>query len=88
MAPRPEFRDYPGSIDYQRAADPEAGRFPKFSIEEFADLSDLPAEARPVLEAGFAEQIRGRYILIGGDINDLDDFAMTPMTRASPAVAG
>ena len=82
MAPRPEFQNYQGSIDYERAANPAEGRFPKFSIETLAQLNDLPADARAAVEAGFAEQIRGRYILIGGDINDLDDFA-TPMTRVT-----
>ena len=82
MVPRPEFLHYRGSIDYQRATDPIAGRFDKHSIEVFADINALPADARAVVEAGLAEQIRGRYILIGGDINDLDDFA-TPITRVT-----
>ena len=82
MAPRPEFRRYRGSIDYERAADAETGRFAKYSIEVLAQLNDLPADARSAVEARLAAQIRGRYILIGGDINDLDDFA-TPMTRVT-----
>jgi adenylate cyclase len=84
MAPRPEFRNYQGSIDYQRGTDPVAGRFTKHPIEVFAGINELPAEARAAVEAGLAEQIRGRYILIGGDINDLDDFT-TPLTRVTRA---
>ncbi len=78
----PEFRNYTGPIDFRLDGnpDPEINRFPKISIEELAALEDLPAEVRPIVEGAFAERIRGRYILIGGDINDLDDFE-TPMTR-------
>jgi adenylate cyclase len=82
MAPRPEFREYQGSIDYQRSTDPIAGRFPKFPIEVLAEINDLPADARAAVESGLADQIRGRYILIGGDIHDLDDFP-TPITRVT-----
>ena len=83
MAPiHPEFRAYNGSIDFQLPADPEVGRFPKLAIEVLAQLEtgELPSEARTAVEAGLAEQIRGRYVLIGGDIHDLDDFE-TPLTR-------
>ncbi|HST35456.1 MAG TPA: adenylate/guanylate cyclase domain-containing protein [Allosphingosinicella sp.] len=77
----PEFLGYTGAIDFTlRPADPEARRFPKISIEELAMLDETPPEARAAVIAGFAEQFRGRYVLIGGDINDLDDFE-TPMSR-------
>jgi adenylate cyclase len=83
MAPiHPEFRDYSGSIDYRAQADPVTGRFPKIEIGTLAQLEtdELPAEARSVIEAAFREQIQGRYVLIGGDIHDADDFDI-PMTR-------
>jgi len=77
----PEFTDYTGAIDFTlRPPDPEARRFPKISIEELAMLDETPAEARPAVIGAFAERFRGRYVLIGGDINDLDDFE-TPMSR-------
>jgi len=78
----PEFGRYSGSIGFQLPADRDVGRFPKLSIEVLAQLAtdELPEEARSAVEAALAEQIRGRYVLIGGDINDLDDFE-TPMTR-------
>jgi len=77
----PEFAGYTGAIDFTlRPADPEARRFPRISIEELAMLDEIPAEARPAVIGGFAERFRGRYVLIGGDINDLDDFE-TPMSR-------
>jgi adenylate cyclase len=82
-ADHPEFRNYTGSIDFRLPAD-GTSPFPKISIEGLAELGapDLPPEARVVLEAGFRDAVRGRYILIGGDIRDLDDF-QTPMTRFS-----
>jgi len=74
----PAFRDYAGSIDYRLPMDGD--RFPKISIEELAAIEELPPEVRPIIEAAFRDRIAGRYVLIGGDINDLDDFE-TPMTR-------
>jgi adenylate cyclase len=80
-ADHPEFRNYTGSIDFRLPADGSVP-FPKISIEALAAIGDptLPPEAREALEAGFRNAVRGRYILIGGDIRDLDDFE-TPMTR-------
>ncbi|MGQ0659994.1 CHASE2 domain-containing protein [Sphingosinicella sp.] len=78
----PAFDTYTGMVDY-RLVDPGDSnnvRFPKISIETLAMVEELPADARPLVEAGFREQLQGRYVLIGGDINDLDDFR-TPMTR-------
>ncbi len=77
----PEFRSYTGSIDFRLPAD-GTSPFPKISIESLAAIGapDLPPDARQALEAGFREAVSGRYILIGGDIRDVDDF-QTPMTR-------
>jgi adenylate cyclase len=77
----PELVGYTGAIDFTRAPPTrDARRFPKLQIDLLAALADIPPEAAGELLAGFAAQIRGRYILIGGDINDLDDYD-TPMTR-------
>lgn len=78
----PAFNTYSGAVDYRLVdrSDSNNVRFPKISIETLAMVEELPAEARPLVEAGFREQFQGRYVLIGGDINDLDDFR-TPMTR-------
>jgi adenylate cyclase len=80
-AANPAFRGFSGSLDYRLPADGE-DHFYKVSIETLAQLEsdELPAEARAIIAAEFAGNIRGRYILIGGDIRDLDDFE-TPMTR-------
>ena len=76
----PEFRGFAGGIDFTVPADRELRHFPKISIEEIADLATLPPEVRSAVLAEFARRIEGRYILIGGDIHDADDFE-TPMTR-------
>lgn len=76
-----EFGSYTGSIDFRYPAD-GTSPFQKISIESLAALRapDLPPEAQAALEAGFRDAIQGHYILIGGDIHDLDDF-QTPLTR-------
>src|SRR3546814_5908053 len=66
----PEFRDYTRSIAFCL---PESADYPVFSklpIDLF--VTDFAEALRP--------QIEGRYVLIGGDIQDLDDYE-TPMTR-------
>src|SRR3546814_13887 len=65
-----EFRDYTRSIAFRL---PESAEYPVFSklpIDLF--VTDFAEALRP--------QIEGRYVLIGGDIQDLDDYE-TPMTR-------
>ena len=81
-AVHPEFRDYAGSTDYRLSADLGDRVFPRISIETIAQLesNELPADAHAAIEAEFARLIRGREILIGGDLNGSDDLA-TPMTR-------
>ena len=82
MAPtHGEFQGYTGAVDFVRTPPyRDARRFPKLQIDALAALADLPPEAAGELLRGFSDQIRGRYILIGGDIRDLDDYD-TPMTR-------
>lgn len=81
-AVHPDFRDYAGSIAYRLPADRGVRIFPRISIETIAQLgtNELPAEARAAIKAEVAQLIRGREILIGGEINGYDDLA-TPMTR-------
>ncbi len=66
-----EFRRYDGAIRFRTPNDPERPVFSKLPIQLFT--GDIPAEA-------FRSQIEGRYVLIGGDIFDLDQFE-TPATR-------
>nr|WP_231639330.1 adenylate/guanylate cyclase domain-containing protein [Sphingomonas profundi] len=67
----PEFRKYEGAIRFRTPTDPERPVFSKLPIQLFT--GDIPAEA-------FRQQIEGRFVLIGGDIFDLDQFE-TPATR-------
>ncbi|HMJ93908.1 MAG TPA: CHASE2 domain-containing protein, partial [Allosphingosinicella sp.] len=73
---RPEFRTYTGSIEYRLPNDFEAGVFAKVPVEFVAiDFAgQIPVELK--------QQIAGNYVLIGGNIQDLDNFE-TPMSRAT-----
>ncbi len=63
------LRGYTGSIAF---------RLPKF--EDRPVFTSLPIDllANPELAPAFAEQVAGRYVLIGGDIVDVDQFE-TPL---------
>jgi adenylate cyclase len=67
----PEFARYARTIDFHLPA--EANR-PVFAV--------YPIQAIPLLGDAIRDQIRGRYVLIGGTIKDQDDYE-TPMSRAS-----
>lgn len=71
MAPiHPEFRDYTRSIAFRLPKSEEYPVFSRLPIDLFTtDLADA-----------MRDQVEGRYVLIGGDIQDLDDYE-TPMTR-------
>ena len=64
------FADYTGSIRYRLPLAEDRPVIPSFPIDLFAN---------PDTAAAFAGQVRGRRVLIGGDIVDLDQFE-TPMT--------
>ena len=68
----PEFRSYEGSIVYRLPKTEDYPVFSKLPIDLF--VGDLAPAMR--------SQIEGRYVMIGGDIQDLDDFE-TPMTRGN-----
>ncbi|MEQ5787382.1 adenylate/guanylate cyclase domain-containing protein [Erythrobacter sp. NFXS35] len=63
--PATGFAGYEGSIDYRRAKFVDAPLFAALQIDLFADADP---EVLPFL----ADQIAGKYILIGGDIVDYD----------------
>ena len=73
MAPdvHPEFRNYTGSIDYELATDLNRGVF-----------TNLPIQTVPAFPEALRSFIEGRYVLIGGNINDEDDYN-TPMSRTN-----
>ncbi|RVT43607.1 adenylate/guanylate cyclase domain-containing protein [Sphingobium algorifonticola] len=73
MAPSPAFERYRGSIRYRLPADPDRPVFASFPIDLFTD---------PATGAAFVDQVRGRHVMIGGDIVDNDQFE-TPMSTTS-----
>lgn len=66
-----QFRSYTGSIRY---------RLPKFADRPVFDKFPIEVIANPDLIEAFRPQIQGRYILVGGDIPDIDQF-ITPASR-------
>jgi adenylate cyclase len=68
----PEFRSYTRSIDFHVPGTSESDEVPIFTNLPIQVVAQMGDALRPMFE--------GRYVLIGGDINDLDDYE-TPMTR-------
>jgi adenylate cyclase len=72
MSPvHPEFARYAGGIDFRLPAEVDRPIFASFGVETL-----------PLLGDAIRDKIAGRYILIGGNIEDQDDFS-TPMSRRS-----
>jgi adenylate cyclase len=67
----PEFAYYSRSIAYRLPAEADRPVFANFGIDTV-----------PLLGAALKDQIQGRYVLIGGNIKDQDDYE-TPMSRRS-----
>jgi adenylate cyclase len=67
----PEFGHYARAIDFRLPADPDRPVFAEFGIETL-----------PLLGDALKDQVAGRYVLIGGNIKDQDDYE-TPMSRRS-----
>lgn len=73
MNPSRAFEAYRGSIAYRLPKSDDRPVFSSLPIDLFAS---------PDTAAAFAGQIRGRHVLIGGDIVDIDQFEtpLTPLT--------
>ncbi|HEX8057621.1 MAG TPA: adenylate/guanylate cyclase domain-containing protein [Novosphingobium sp.] len=70
LAPgHPAFDHYTGSIRFRQPKYNEYGVYNKLPIDVFATGVTIPQ---------LADQIRGRYVLIGGDVTDFDKFE-TPL---------
>ncbi|OZA93271.1 MAG: adenylate/guanylate cyclase domain-containing protein [Erythrobacter sp. 34-65-8] len=69
---------YQGAVRYRLPEDPSRPVFTYLPIDTF---SDPELTAIPELSAALAEQVEGRYVLIGGDIVDVDRLT-TPLTQA------
>jgi adenylate cyclase len=72
------FENYTGSVAYRRPALKDQPIFAAIPIDTFAEdaLFDSPEAV-----AMFKQQIQGRFVLIGGNIQDIDIFE-TPFSRA------
>ncbi|PKP86468.1 MAG: adenylate/guanylate cyclase domain-containing protein [Alphaproteobacteria bacterium HGW-Alphaproteobacteria-17] len=86
MAPvDPAFADFQGNIRFLVPARASVGQeepvFANIPIDAFAVPMDDD------MRAGFAELVRGRYVLIGGDIIDNDQFN-TPLSRFVDPITG
>jgi adenylate cyclase len=68
-----QFANYEGSVLYRMPVNVERNVFAKFPIQLFAE---------PAVAQAFAEQVKGRIVLIGGDLPDVDRFS-TPETRVN-----
>ncbi len=68
-AEHPEFRSYTRSIDF---------RLPRNRDDTV--FINLPIHFVTEFPEGVREMIAGRYVLIGGNVNDIDEYE-TPMTR-------
>ena len=78
LAPvHPEFRDYTRSIAFRL---PESAETPVFMNLPIQFVAANPEAMRPFIE--------GRYVLIGGYINDLDDFETTLSHQSSAWTKG
>ncbi|URD62242.1 adenylate/guanylate cyclase domain-containing protein [Sphingomonas sp. KRR8] len=71
LAGTPNAQPYQGSIRYRMPADPERQVFLSLPIDLFAD---------PATASAMADQVRGRIVMIGGDLPDSDRF-VTPEGR-------
>jgi adenylate cyclase len=73
MNPAKAFEGYRGSIAYRLPKSDDRPVFQSLPIDLFSN---------PATAAAFAGQIRGRHVLIGGDIEDIDQFE-TPLTSVT-----
>ncbi len=73
------FKTYLGSVEYRQPAFIERPVFNTIPIDTFAEDALF---ANPDAAALFRKQVEGKYILVGGHIQDIDLFE-TPMSRVS-----
>jgi adenylate cyclase len=80
MAPgKPDFRHYSGSIRFLLPKLAEYPVYNKLPIDLFAGETVVPQ---------FADMIRGRYVLIGGDIIDSDEYETPLRGRTGTTMIG
>lgn len=76
------FFGYTGAIDYRIPDSPEVPIFTELPVEMLASLvsGELPPEESAAIAESLRPMIEGRHILLGGNIQLLDDLE-TPMSR-------
>ena len=79
LAGAPAAAGYQGSVDFRLPANPERPVFANMPIDLFAD----PATA-PLL----ADQVKGKIVLIGGDLPDRDQFEIPSSRLDGPTMSG
>ena len=79
LADAPTGFDYEGSIDFRVPANAERPVFAKLPIDLFADAATAPL---------LADQVRGRVVLIGGDLPDRDQFEIPSTRLDGPTMSG
>ena len=82
---RREFLGYEGAVDYRLTDSSEIQPFTELPVELLASLAggELTQEESAAIAESLRPTIEGRYILLGGNIQLLDDFE-TPMSRLVP----
>jgi adenylate cyclase len=75
---RPGF-DYQGSVDFRSPVNSERNIFTSLPIDLFADPATAPL---------FADQVRGRTILMGGQLPDVDQFEIPSSRVGGPTISG
>ena len=79
LAGAPDGAAYQGSVDFREPANPERPVFAKLPIDLFADAATAPL---------LADQVRGKIVLIGGDLPDRDQFEIPSTRLGGPTMSG
>ena len=79
LADAPPGFNYQGSIDFRVPANPERPVFANMPIDLFADAATASL---------LADQVRGRIVLIGGDLPDRDQFEIPSTRLDGPTMSG
>lgn len=74
-----QFRDYQGAVRYRRPLADDRPVFSSLKVDLFAD---------PAIAGALAPQVRGRYVIVGGDIVDVDRVPTTFTSIDGAAVPG
>ena len=75
---RPGF-EYDGSVEFRAPSSPDRNVFPSLQIDLFADPEMAPL---------FADQVRGRTLIIGGQLADRDQFEIPSSRLGGPTMSG